>query len=87
VSRPVSWLVIERGWSVVDPEGRQIGHVEEVVGESGKDIFNGLRVTTGFFATHYVPAERVAGIEEGRVELQLGEEELKALGDEPPSGG
>lgn len=86
---PVSWFVIERGWEVVDRDGKQLGHVEEVVGDSGKDIFNGLAVTAGLFrSTKYVPSERVAEIVDGRVQLTLSGDEFKRLddhGDVPPS--
>jgi hypothetical protein len=37
---PVSWFVIEPGWKVVDADGEQVGTVDEVVGDSGDDIFN-----------------------------------------------
>jgi hypothetical protein len=33
VSDPVSWLVIEPGWEVVDANGEHLGRVEEVVGD------------------------------------------------------
>lgn len=84
---PVSWLVIEPGWEVVGSDGEQIGKVHEVVGDTGSDIFNGLSISTGLFSrASYVPAERVASITEGRVELGLTSEEAKSLGEfeEPP---
>lgn len=82
---PVSWLVVEKGWKVVGADGRDIGRVEEVVGDSGKDIFNGLTVQTGFFTTKYVPAERVRSITPGLIELDVSSEEVEALEDyEPP---
>ena len=46
MSNRVSWFVIEPGWQVVDTDGREIGKVEEVVGDTGEDIFNGLAVST-----------------------------------------
>ncbi len=82
---PVSWLVIEKGWKVVAADGDDVGRVDELVGDTGKDIFNGLIVTTGLFSTKYVPAERVRGIVEGEVELDLTAAQVKALDDyEPP---
>jgi hypothetical protein len=78
----VSWLLIEPGWHVVGADGAGLGKVHEVIGDSGKDIFNGLAVTPGLLAApRYVPAERVARIVEGRVELDLGEDEFKRLGE------
>ncbi len=84
--RPVSWFLIRRGWAVHASDGGQVGRVEDVVGEGGKDIFNGLVVATGFFATRYVPAERVRGIAEGRVDLDLTAEEVERLDEAAPSG-
>jgi sporulation protein YlmC with PRC-barrel domain len=80
--------VIEPGWEVVGRDGREIGKVEEVVGDSGEDIFNGLAVSTGLLdRPRYVPSEQVRGITEGRVQLALSEEELNRLGEfeEPPA--
>ena len=67
---PVSWFVIERGWRVLGPDGKELGTVDEVLGDSDADIFNGLQVLTGLLATpSYVPSERVAEIREGEVVL------------------
>ena len=89
MSDPVSWLVVEKGWTVVGSDGAELGSVDEVVGDSGKDIFNGLAVSTGLLRpTRYVPAERVTTIREGRVELDLDAETFERLdehGDVPPS--
>ena len=86
---PVSWLVIEPGWAVVAADGTEVGKVEELVGDTGKDIFNGLSVSTGILSKpKYVPAERVREITEGRVELDLRAEAIDELDDhdqQPPS--
>jgi hypothetical protein len=77
---PVSWFVIERGWQVVDSDGEDVGRVEEILGDSENDIFNGLSVTHGLLtAPRYVPAERVAEITEGYVKLDLSKGELERL--------
>lgn len=82
---PVSWLVIEPGWSVVDADGDEIGKVEEVVGDTGEDIFNGLSVSTGLLGRpKYVPAERVRNITDGRVELDLASDAVDRLDDHEP---
>jgi hypothetical protein len=74
---PVSWMLVEQGWSVVDADGHDLGRVDEVLGDEGADIFNGLQVLTGTLGTPtYVPAERVGEIVEGRVQLRLTKEEL-----------
>jgi uncharacterized protein YrrD len=88
VSDPVAWLLIEPGWEVVDSAGEQVGKIEEVVGDSEEDIFNGLAVSTTLFERpRYVPSERVQEITEGRVRLSLTVEELNRLGEfeEPPA--
>lgn len=87
MSDPVSWLVIEPGWRVVDRDGEEIGKVEETVGDSSRDIFNGLTLGTGLLRKgRYVPAEKVAEITDGQVRLAIGREEAERLGEyeEPP---
>lgn len=84
---PVSWLLIERGWKVVASDGAEVGTVHEVVGDSDKDIFDGLAVSTHRLAkSRYVAAENVRSITEGRVVLDLGEAGVARLADyeEPP---
>jgi hypothetical protein len=83
MSSPVSWFVVRKGWSVHARDGSQIGRVEEVVGEKEEDIFNGLVIATGFFTARYVPSERVREITDGRVDLDLGPDEVDALPDKP----
>lgn len=68
---PVSWLLIERGWKVVDSAGEDVGHVDAVLGDQEKDIFDGLDVSSGLLGrSHYVPAEVVGTIVEGSVQLE-----------------
>lgn len=82
---PVSWLVIEPGWRVVDREGKTIGKVEELVGDTGKDIFNGLSITTGVLSRpRYLPAERVRLITDGRVVVDLSEQGVERLDEHEP---
>jgi hypothetical protein len=69
---PVAWTMIERGWSVVDASGEQVGSVVEVEGDEQLDIFDGIRVREGVDVLkepRYVPAEEVGRIEEGTVNL------------------
>jgi hypothetical protein len=61
---PVSWLLIERGWEVVDASGERVGKVDEVLGDTESDIWDGLTVSG-----EYVPAEDVAEIVDGRITL------------------
>jgi uncharacterized protein YrrD len=77
--------VIEPGWSVVSADGEEIGKVEEVVGDTGKDIFNGLAVSTGLLGKpKYVPSERVAEIVEREIRLDLPADALDGLEDHEP---
>jgi Uncharacterized protein conserved in bacteria (DUF2171) len=87
VPDPVSWLLIEKGWDVVDSAGKPVGKVEETVGDSARDIFNGLTVGTGLLdRARYVPAEQVAEIVEGEVRLVLRRDDVERLSpyEEPP---
>jgi Uncharacterized protein conserved in bacteria (DUF2171) len=77
---PVSWLVIERGWEVVDRDGGKVGRVEETLGDENADIFNGLVVATSLVGSpRYVSAEQVDEIREGRVRLALSPAEVDRL--------
>jgi hypothetical protein len=87
-SEPVSWLVVEHGWKVMAADGTALGTVDEVIGDSGKDIFNGIAVSPGLLKRpKYVPAEQVAEIAEGEVRLALTKDEFDQLGEheEPPT--
>jgi len=61
---PVSWLLIEPGWKVVDAAGNKIGKVDEVLGDEQTDIFHGLIVDG-----QEILAERTAEIREGEIRL------------------
>jgi hypothetical protein len=85
---PVSWFVIEPGWKVVDAQGQEVGSVDEVVGDSSDDIFNGLSISTSLLGkSRYVPSEQVGTITEGRVQLKLTKDQVEHLGEfeEPPT--
>jgi hypothetical protein len=88
VADPVSWFVVERGWDVVGSDGSKLGTVEETVGDSTRDIFDGLTVSTGLLSTpRYVPAEVVAEIVEGTVRLSVDKDRFEQLeGYEEPPG-
>jgi hypothetical protein len=68
---PVSWLLVEPGWRVVDADGGDVGRVEEVLGDTETDIFDGLQVSSGMLSRRrYVPAESIDEIVEGTVRLK-----------------
>lgn len=82
---PVSWFMIEPGWKVVAADGTEVGRVEEVVGDAGSDIFNGLAVSTRLLAKpKYVPAERVSEITEGEVRVDVTPERIEYLDEHEP---
>jgi hypothetical protein len=88
VADPVSWYLIEQGWEVVGSDDESIGKVEETVGDSTHDIFDGLTVGTGLLSKpRYVPAELVGEIVEGRIKLTIDRERFKQLDEyrEPPT--
>jgi uncharacterized protein YrrD len=83
---PVSWLVVEHGWAVVGAAGEELGSVDQVLGDQDTDIFNGLAVAHGLVAkARYVPAERVASIHEGTVELDLDRDAFDRLDPYEPA--
>ena len=79
---PVAWVMIETGWKVVASDGSEVGEVDEVSGDSGADIFDGLAIATSMFGKpRYVPSEQVAEITEGTVRLALTREQVEHLGE------
>lgn len=85
---PVSWLMVEKGWEVEAADGKDVGTVAEVLGDSSLDIFDGLSVAAGLMhRPRYVPAEAVDTIYDGRVRLSISADEFERLGEyEPPRG-
>ena len=84
---PTSWLLVEPGYPVAAADGEEIGKVEEVLGDSVADIFDGLTVSTGLLGKpKYVPGELVGSIDTEAVRLTIGKEDVDRLGDyEPPA--
>jgi len=79
---PVSWLMIETGWKVLASDGSEAGQVDEVVGDSSLDIFDGLAIATSALGKpRYVPAEQVGEITEGTVWLNLTPTQVEQLGE------
>jgi sporulation protein YlmC with PRC-barrel domain len=77
---PSSWLAVERGWTVIGSDGKEIGRVEQVLGDEEKDIFDGLAVATGLLGKpRYVPAERVSSIVEGSITVDLSKSDVDRL--------
>lgn len=67
---PVSWLLIEPGWTVYDASGEKIGTVKEVLADERADIFHGVLVARGLLADdEEVLADRIAQIHDGDLHL------------------
>ena len=72
MTEPVSWILVEPGWSVETSDGKAVGTVHEVLADEEKDIFDGLAVSPGRLKRRrYVPAESVREITEGRIFLTI----------------
>ena len=79
---PTSWLMIRPGWKVYAADGAEMGAIDEVAGDDGHDIFDGLAIATSAFGKpKYVPSEQVGQILEGEVHLTLTHAQVDALGE------
>lgn len=84
---PVAWLLIAPGWEVVDSDGELVGTIAGLVGDTERDIFDGLSISSATFESpRYVPSESVGVIVEGRVTLELTAQELQRLHEHGPGG-
>jgi hypothetical protein len=71
--------MIRPGWKVYASDGAEVGEIDEVAGDDGADIFDGLAVATSVLGRpRYVPAEKVTTITEGRVDLALTRDEVES---------
>ena len=67
---PVSWLLVEPGWTVYDPRGEKYGKVKQVLADGQSDIFHGVLVERGLLGDdEEVLAERIGEIHEGHLHL------------------
>ena len=74
--------MIERGWTVLDAAGNEIGKVDQITGDVEADIFDGITVGDGgavLTRARYVPSEHVAAIRRGEIALDLSPEEAAAI--------
>jgi uncharacterized protein YrrD len=85
VSQPVSWFVVEPGWTVTASDGEEVGTVHEIIGDEDADIFDGLAVSAGLLRRpRYVPAESVGEITNGRVRLTVTADAFERLDEHQP---
>lgn len=73
-----SYLLLAKATPVYSSTGEVVGKVKRVLCEPAADIFDGLEVTTSEGA-RYVPAEHVAAIHGGGVDLSITTTEVVAL--------
>jgi uncharacterized protein YrrD len=67
---PVSWLLIEPGWTVYDTEGEKVGKVKEVLADTQVDIFHGVLVDRGLLGDDVeLLSDRIAEIHDGHLHL------------------
>ena len=67
---PISWLLIEPGWTVYDAKGEKVGKVKEVLADTQADIFHGVLVERGLLGPdEEIVADRIAEINEGHLHM------------------
>jgi hypothetical protein len=83
---PVAWSLIEPGWRVLAPDGRELGSVEEVLGDHDADVFDGISVIGGFGdRSHYVTARQILSIaSDGTIVLRLDQAGFDQVPEPPP---
>jgi hypothetical protein len=79
---PVAWVMIEKGWRVLDANGDEAGRIDEVTGDENADIFDGITIKQGTLSRDkYVPSEHVTAIYEGEVHVSLTHAQIEGLQD------
>jgi hypothetical protein len=85
-AEPTSWLLVEEGWRVVGRDGDDLGDVAEVLGDQVAGIFDGIQVRGSALAVpRYVPAEDVAAIRDGVIEIRQASLD-EPVSEAPPGG-
>jgi uncharacterized protein YrrD len=71
------WTEIAEGWPVIGRDGHPLGRIVQVVGDPNSDAFRGVTVNgLRWGGERLIPADRVARIASGRVEVAVAPEEL-----------
>ena len=84
---PISWFLLEPGHALVTSDGKELGKVEQVLGDKTADIFDGITVATGVVGkATYVPAELIASIDTEAVHLSVPAERTDELDEYTPPG-
>lgn len=79
----VSWSLVEPGWRVFGSDGRELGSVDEVLGDRDEDVFEGLSVLGGLGdRSHFVDAAQIASIaSDGSIVVRLDRDGFDRLPD------
>lgn len=78
--QPVSWMAIPRHTPILDRDGKEVGHVDAVLGDEERDIFHGLALNlAGPAGNVELLADRVERITTQRIHTDLAPDEAKTL--------
>jgi hypothetical protein len=82
---PISYLVLEKGLPVYDPDSNEVGKVEHVLAAPEEDIFDGIVIDTapGPDGWRFADAEQIAELHERGVLLRVGEDQLHEPSENP----
>jgi hypothetical protein len=82
---PISYLVLEKGLPVYDPDGSEVGKVEHVLAAPEEDIFDGIVIDAapGPGGWRFADAGQVAGLHERGVLLRVGAQALSEPSENP----
>jgi sporulation protein YlmC with PRC-barrel domain len=76
----VSWKAIEENARVYAADGKEVGKVSRVVGDSDADVFTGLAISINLLGDdRFVASEQVSAIWPERVELRMSAAEIERL--------
>ena len=82
---PISYLVLDKGLPVYDPDGSEVGKVEHVLAAPEEDIFDGIVIDTapGPGGWRFADAEQVTELHERGVLLRVGAQALPEPSENP----
>jgi hypothetical protein len=78
--QPVSWKTVRADSPVFSSDDQEVGTVHEILGSEQSDIFHGIVVRSGLLGKDVVvEAQQVKGLADGRIDLALSAEQVRAL--------
>lgn len=79
-ARPVSWMTLEEGTTVVASDGEELGKITSVIADTQKDIFSGIEYRSSLLGeATFAPADLVTEITEEKVTLSVSKGEAEEL--------